>query len=276
MQILLNFFKLAHQWLFTDGSLNDLIGNANLLAQSAAIAFTSDRYGNANSALDLNGAYLTAPAGVYFNTPQISVTFWVYPRSQVNSAARVFDFGSGSAADNIMIFIYYAYSSQPGFRLYSGSAILLTVISSQSLVQNEWQFVAVTFDGATANIYLNGTLTGTTTISSYTLANIVRTSNLVGKGNWNDGLSYSYLDDISFFNASLTQEQVNLEMLKSTTSTTTTTTTTTSTTVYIENYLIHQWTFANTYNDIYGLNLQQLDGSTSFTLGIIRVIIFFF
>ena len=62
-----------------------------------------------------------------------------------------------------------------------------------------------TFDETYLKVYINGTLT-VTTQRSFTLPTLSRNLNYIGKSNWaGDGYSYSYLDDLRFYNKSLTQ-----------------------------------------------------------------------
>jgi hypothetical protein len=110
------------------------------------------------------------------------------------------------------------------FRLFS-----MQITSSLSLTLNQWQHLASTFDGQIFSIYINGTLSVNGTKSStYTqLPSLNRTQNYVGKSNWKnwDEYPYSYIDDLRFYNKSLTQQEiVDLIMLNDATCSMTTTT----------------------------------------------------
>ena len=99
-----------------------------------------------------------------------------------------------------------------------------------ALINSQWQFLALTYDGAYLNFYINNVLA----ISSayiYTPPTLVRTNNYFGKSNWpSDGFSSSYLDDVRFYNISLTQSQISdILMLNDSCSVTTFTTTQTTT-----------------------------------------------
>ena len=72
--------NLTHYWPITYCNMNDLIGNAHM-SQGANTTFVSDRFGNENSALNLNGGWTQVPPGIYFNSPQITITAWVYPQT---------------------------------------------------------------------------------------------------------------------------------------------------------------------------------------------------
>ena len=71
---------LTHYWPIESGSMNDVKGAADM-SQGNATSYTSDRFGNANSALALNGGWTQVPSGIYFNSPQFTITAWVYPQN---------------------------------------------------------------------------------------------------------------------------------------------------------------------------------------------------
>jgi hypothetical protein len=58
--------------------MKDLIGSADM-TQGSLTSFTMDRFGNANSALALNGGWTQVPAGVYFDSIEFTISVWVYP-----------------------------------------------------------------------------------------------------------------------------------------------------------------------------------------------------
>jgi hypothetical protein len=219
--------------------MNDSIGSAHM-TQGNFTTFTSDRFGNNNSALALNGGWTQVPAGIYFDTPEFTISVWVYPK-QIGPWARVIDFANGQALQGIRFPINYG-----GNDCFPTTTIEYTanikVDSPQRCTLNQWNLLAVTFDGHALNIYINATLTATLTLGSYlVLPRLTRTKNYVGKSNWaGDGYSYSFIDELRFYNKSLTQSQLNELMLlydennitacMSTTTTTTTTSTTTAST----------------------------------------------
>ena len=94
---------LAHYWPFSVGTMTDAIGSADM-QQGTKTKFTSDRFGCANSALDLNGGWAYVPDGIYFDTPEFTISVWVFPQS-VGSWSRIIDFGNGAELDNIFVSI---------------------------------------------------------------------------------------------------------------------------------------------------------------------------
>jgi len=201
---------LTHYWPFENGSMKDAIGSADMMLGSST-SFVSDIFGNVNSALALNGGWTQAPPGVYFDTPEFTISVWVNP-SNVGGSSRIIDFGNGSPNDNI-IFVLSLYTTlKPRLEIYSQLNIKVSLLSPQNVSLNEWQFLAATFNGTNARVYLNGRLTIQANVQDYTLIPLTRSKCYVGKSNFQNGYSESYLDDLKFYNKSLTLEEINQSM----------------------------------------------------------------
>jgi hypothetical protein len=188
--------------------MKDETGSAHM-TQGSLTSFVRNRFGCGNSALALNGGWTQVPSGIYFNTPEFTISVWVYPLN-IGSWARVIDFGSGPSAENIALALSFTTSLQPSLYIVSGlSDPLFIARSSQKLVLNQWLMLAVTFDGTNTCIYLNGTLAVNYYFQGYTPLTLLRSKCFIGKSNWNgDGYSSSYLDDLRFYNKSLTQSEI--------------------------------------------------------------------
>jgi hypothetical protein len=191
--------------------MNDYIGSAHM-TQESSTTFTLDRFGNENSAMSLKGGWTQVPAGIYFDTPEFTISVWIYPE-QIGFWARVFDFGNGEGVRNIYLSLSNGSDCVPIAGVIHDQSF--GVESSQLCTLNQWQLLTATFDGHAMKIYINGTLTGTNTLSSNIVMPIlIRTQNYVGKSNWNrDGYSHSFIDELRFYNKSLTQSQINQLML---------------------------------------------------------------
>ena len=180
------------------------------MSQGSLTSFTSDRFGYLNSALSLNGGFTQVPLGYYFNSPQFSVTLWVYP-SQVGTWARIFDFAnSGSSTIEEIFWSFSTYSLRfPSFRIsVKNTSLIADTQSNISLEQNKWHFLTATFDGFLLSLYVNGTLAASSIVSGQ-IPKVQRANNFFGNSNYlSDGVSSSYLDDIRFYNISLTQTQI--------------------------------------------------------------------
>ena len=198
---------LTHYWSFDNGQMLDQIGSSHMI-QGNLTSFIQDRFGNINSAIALNGGWTQVPSGVYFDSTEFTISVWVYPR-QIGNWSRIIDFGNGQRSDNIVLMFANEYNPQHVLRiLKSSNYILNKLISSQNLTLNEWQFIVATFNGTNARLYLNGTLTADLN-QNYNLPTLSRKYCFIGKSNWAiNGYSSSYLDDLRFYNKSLSQEEI--------------------------------------------------------------------
>ena len=199
---------LTHYWPISNGTMEDEIGSSHM-TQGSLTTFIQDRFGNVNSALALNQGWTQVPSGVYFKTPQFTISVWVYPQS-LDKCVRVLDFATNPGSCNNSILMRLEGSCSPGFPCLGifNPTIAKQAESSQNLIQNKWQFLTGTFDGSLMSFYIDGTLNGTKTLT-YTLPTITRNANYFGKScNPSYGYSSSYLDDLRFYNKSLTQMEI--------------------------------------------------------------------
>ncbi len=198
----------THYWPFCNGTMKDVIGLADMM-QGSYTSFTTDRFGNVNSSLALNGGWTQVPPGIYFDSSEFTISVWVYP-SNVGSYSRIYDFGNGPFPDNIILSLSQLNSLKPCFESYSGSNNVFLTTSSNQITQNQWQLIAATFNGTHARIFLNGTFVAESNAQGYSQPIIVSRSNCyIGRSAWSQNeYSYSYLDDLRFYNKSLTQEEI--------------------------------------------------------------------
>lgn len=202
---------LTHYWPITNGQMTDLIGHSDMI-QGNATYFIVDRFGNGNAALALNGGWTRVPSGVYFDTAEMTVTLWIYP-SQIGSYATMFSFGNGAPLDNIVMGISDGLTLNPYIEFWSSATKVGTGVSSSPLAMNEWQFLAVSFDGLNLYMYLNDILVLNMSLS-FSLPTLSRNSCFIGKSNWlQNGFSHSFFDNLRFYNKSLTQVEL-LEVMK--------------------------------------------------------------
>ncbi len=199
---------LTHYWPILNGTMLDTIGSSHM-TQGNLTSFASDRFGNTNSALALNGGWTQVPGGVYFDSSEFTISLWIYPKS-IGSYARVIDFGNGPSDNIIGVTLSDAATLKPYAKIYIGTIGIFKSLSNQSLTLNTWQFLTATFNGTTASIYLNGTLKASDTRNqSYVLSYLIRTKCYIGRSNFaGDGYSSSYVDDLRFYSKSLTQTEI--------------------------------------------------------------------
>jgi len=187
--------------------MTDYIGSSNMI-QGSSTYYTTDRNGNSNAALALNGGYTYVPSGVYFNTP-FTIAVWAYPVS-LGSCSRIIDFGSGGGSgggvDNIVFSFSWGTTQTPYFYVNG-----INYFTSTTLTLNAWQHLAVTYDGSTINMYKNG-VSIMSTSASYTLSSMTRSNCYIGKSNWNDGYSNSIIDELRIYDTVLSSSSITALM----------------------------------------------------------------
>ena len=192
--------------------MHDVIGYKDMFSVNA-ISFNTDRFGNPNEALDLINGYTFLTPGYFFSTPQFSISLWIYPNGWSPSNSVILDFGNGNTNGNSFVddIILYQVSTDyqgPNVQIYNASTLVMNAKSSIGLVNYQWQLLTVTYDGLTLKVFRNGTLTGSVK-QAYSLPVIMRMNNFFGASSTNIYQHSSLrLDDIRFYNISLTREQI--------------------------------------------------------------------
>ena len=182
--------------------MSDLKGTSHM-TQGSATKFTTDRFGNANSALALNGGWTQVPSGIYFDTPEFTISVWVLPQD-VEPSSSILDFGNGAGIDNVLFGFSLSDTQKPYVCLFPTNFASDTV----KLKIGEWQFLVASFDGNNLKIYMNGQII-MDIATKYTFPLVTRNNCYIGRNNWNDGPSKSFLDDLRFYNKALTQSEIS-------------------------------------------------------------------
>ena len=194
---------LAH-WDF-NGDAEDETGvyNGTLMGEPN---FVTD---GTRQALQFDGVddYVDLPDGFANFRSGLTFTVWADPLVAANYA-RFIDLGNGAPSDNIF-FTRAGTGSWLHFELYTGTVSGGYVsLGGGTLVQNEWQLLAVTLDETGhAVLYKNGLPIANSTIA---IPNVVtRTSNFIGQSNWTaDALYNGLIDDMQVYNYTLTEDAI--------------------------------------------------------------------
>jgi hypothetical protein len=199
---------LINYWTF-DGNVNDVVGNANLY-DGVNASLTTDRFGIANSALSLSKGHYRVPPDVYFSGIELTIMAWVNLKS-IPFYSRLIDFGNGEFNENIVLVLSSANSSKPYIFLKAG-VDQFSCDSLHSLNLNHWQNLAFIFSFPNLFIYIDGNVTtapaSSAPLTSFSLANVVRSSNFIGRSNWNGDENLDAdadFDDLKIFNRALSQ-----------------------------------------------------------------------
>ena len=171
--------------------------NAQLM--NGASISTTDRAGSAS--LQLVGSssqYVQVPA---FSTGSTGLTFAYWFRSNNNPTwSRIFDFANGAGSDNLIVYIN---SDALGISAYLGGGADQYDTLVSNINDNVWRHFAwtMTVTGSWA-VYINGVSVWTAT-EQYYPNTITRSSNYIGKSNWDDPYYTGAIDEFRIYSTAL-------------------------------------------------------------------------
>lgn len=183
-----------------DGNANASAGIANgVTTGSSAYAV-----GKAGQAIDLDGTddFVTLPPDVASST-DITLAAWVNWDGGAGWQ-RIFDFGSGTA-DNLFLTPSSGGTPRTVFAIKNGGAE--QVLDAPPLATGVWTHVAVTLEGNTGKLFINGAVVDTDTVT-INPSDIRAASNYLGKSQWPDPLYNGRIDEFHLYNRALTTTQV--------------------------------------------------------------------
>jgi hypothetical protein len=132
-----------------DNTYNNLLGSAPF-ASNAGTSFTTDRHGNANGAIYINGTGSSATiTGLPYGNSERSISVWAKVNVLNPQINYIFHYGT-SANGNGLAF-------RPSTTLYFANAGA-NLETSDTNTNNTWIHYVCTYDGTTAKIYKNGVL----------------------------------------------------------------------------------------------------------------------
>ena len=140
----------------------------------------------------------------------LSFTGWVYFNNSKNWA-KIFDFGTGQSSNNIIL-DRNDNSSGIRFLTYNGNSSA-SIVFNNYIDNNVWLFISLTSISGNTKIYKNGELFNTSSIT-YTLQNITRTGNFIGKSNWTGSDRFDgKLSDFRFYSGILSPYEIRKQYL---------------------------------------------------------------
>ena len=160
----------------------DEIGSAHM-TQGNLTSFTANRFACPNSALALNGGWAQVPAGIYFDTPEFTISAWIFPQ-RVGYFSRLIDFSNSLASnvsDNIILRFDSGFNDMPALNLVIGTRNSIgECVSNKAFSNDSWQLLTATFNGSMESLYINGTLTCNKSLC-FNSPNKTRSNNYIGK-----------------------------------------------------------------------------------------------
>lgn len=169
--------------------------------------------GLANGAVKLNGnnGYIALPDDVIKGLSEMTIQMWVNQQED-KRWSRILDFGTGSG-DNLFL---SGYGSPGGGRNAIGLHLVVgdtedTVYSADNfrLTNNEWTHLAVTFEGTTCTIYMNGEEIAKNTGMRVNPSGLKNSMNYIGKSKYGaDPYFKGVIDEFSVQDKALTGAEI--------------------------------------------------------------------
>ena len=194
----------GEQWWDEFGALHAQLRGSPLRAVDAAM-------GSAVLVLDGSNDYAALDRSVA-DTPRFSFSGWVKPGTAIGTAEPLLFLGS--SATKAMKLVRNT-TGQAVFTISDGTTTR-TLTSTRVLPVNEWRNVAVTLDGGTGKLFIDGVAEATTTITLTPLTvlaannGIATQANYIGR-DWAGALFKGSCEDMRFYNVAMTAAEVLAE-----------------------------------------------------------------
>jgi hypothetical protein len=192
-----------------EGNTADSSGFNNHGVSAGGTSYVNDRHDNLFSAIQLNGTngHIVVPQGTWFDETPFTFATWIKPVSY-NNWSRILDFGAGPGNDNIILALSNGTSGNLFGSIRNGTTQVGSV-SGSALPLNKWSHVALTYDGTSVAIYINGNLNAKASTTVIRLIN--RTNCYIGRSAWTaDAYTNAAFDDFMVWNRLLTESEIKV------------------------------------------------------------------
>ena len=184
-----------------EGNVNDSSINGYNATATGTPVYTTGQLGQA---IDMDGVddFVTLPSGIA-NLEDSTVTVWVYWDGG-SAWQRIFDFGNNT--DQYLFLTPYS-GSVMRFAIKNGGSE--QTLDTTTLATGQWIHVAVTLEGTTAKLYVNGMLKAANTAVTINPSDFNPTVNYIGDSQWSaDPFFSGSIDDFRIYNYAMTATQV--------------------------------------------------------------------
>jgi hypothetical protein len=170
-------------------------------------SFNTSTYKTGSSSLYLNGSSNQYIDIDDFTSSTSGITIACWFKTSSSDWARIFDFGNGSASNNIL------FSPNNGPSVYRGTVQITQPGSVGTYADNNWNHLIWTLSASsgstcTWNIYINGSNKYNNTSAGYPSV-VSRVNNYIGYSNWPiDGYTTGYFDDFRYYSREISSSEV--------------------------------------------------------------------
>lgn len=166
--------------------------------------------GKTANAVSLDGSndYVSLPSGVVNGQTTCTLSGWVYLNS-VSNWQRIFDFGTGTT-NYMFLSPKNGSNGKVRFAIRTASVSEQVIDGAAAIATGGWHHVAVTLNGATGTLYVDGAQVGQNTAMTLTPTSLgATTQNYIGKSQFSsDPYLNGKVDDFRIFSSALTSAQI--------------------------------------------------------------------
>jgi hypothetical protein len=183
----------------------DTRSSVGFSADGAAMGFPAYDHRSSGRAIVLDGRnnFITLPRSITANSSDITVAAWVRWNGGGNWQ-RIFDFGNGTGQ-----YLFLTPRSAAGrlrFAIKNGGAE--QALETSPLPIGQWNHVAVTINGNSGSLYVNGLLAATNDNITIHPSDFNPANNYIGKSQYPDPLFNGLVDEFLIYNYALSSAQI--------------------------------------------------------------------
>jgi len=178
--------------------------NSNVTWTNNNVTFNSSikKLGTHSGSFNGSNTYLTDDSGnsQFYTSGDWTIESWFYLTSAASGAAnQIFEWSNGSTSKQSVLFGYLDESNM-SYQIYGGYSGGWSLLGSNlntgnnTISLNTWQHLALTKQGSTTRLYLDGVQRGSVTTSW----NVYNDTNIVSIGGINHGYFNGYIDEFRF------------------------------------------------------------------------------
>ncbi|WP_372661900.1 LamG-like jellyroll fold domain-containing protein [Cohnella sp.] len=187
-------------------SAADASGYGNIGTINGGAAWTTGQTGNAADLVGTNG-YIALPEGVVSDADTITVAAWVNLDTASNWT-RIFDFGSGSAT-SMFLTPKNGANGKIRFAIKNNNSREQIIDGQSALATGGWHHVAVTLNGSTGTLYVDGSEVGSNTSMTLKPSDMgATTQNWIGRSQYADPYLDGRVDDFRIYTRAISSSEV--------------------------------------------------------------------
>ncbi|MDQ0064097.1 LamG-like jellyroll fold domain-containing protein [Paenibacillus harenae] len=187
-------------------SAADASGNGNHGTLNGGTAWATGKIGGAADLAGPNG-YIALPGGIVSETDTITIAAWVNLDTASNWT-RIFDFGSGSST-SMFLTPKNGANGKIRFAIKNNNSSEQIIEGQSALPTGGWHHVAVTLNGSTGTLYVDGALVGSNTSMTIKPSDLgATTQNWIGRSQYPDPYLDGRVDDFRIYDQALPADEI--------------------------------------------------------------------